>query len=250
MESGAAAGPVTMMLEGLDVAVDDALAVGNAEARADLIVDSKNIGGGEVAKLFSIICAQKSAWSLHRQMSGDVGQSGAAQERHHVKRATTFIDAHIINFDDILMVELGQDLPFNFKALPDRLAGLFRGEQLKGVLLAKNGVFGDVDHAHAAPTELRNQFVAIANDIAGIVIGAAGCAVVKVHGLAIGADDKGRPTDKLGRVVIRWVGLDQVFPTSQTGYVLIISAILDNLHLFFIWRIDIVIGGGSSCSSS
>ncbi|MNS73448.1 hypothetical protein D3C72_1068910 [compost metagenome] len=130
----------------LDVAVDDAVGVGVVQGAADL--------GADVDELLD-------AEGLAHV---DVVLEGLALEQlHHHEVALAFLEV-VEDADDVGVLELAGRLGLALEARDDVffLVGLHQPahrQLLDGHLAAEPVILGEVNHAHAAPTELAEDFI-------------------------------------------------------------------------------------------
>ncbi len=140
-DQGVAAGDQHVV--GLDVAVDHALAVGVGQRVGDLGRDPDGVGDRQLAEMVEA-----------------VAQVVAVHVRHHVvEEARGF--AGIVEGEDVGMLEPGGDLDLAEEALGAQRGGQLGPENLDGDFSAVAEVGGQVDHGHAALTQLALQRVAV-----------------------------------------------------------------------------------------
>ena len=91
---------------------------------------------------------------LHRAVADQVLEGGAVEELHDEEGAVAFL-ADVVDRADVGMIQRGRGLGFAAKTFEGlAVLGQIFGKKLEGDEAAEARVFGFVDHAHAAATEL------------------------------------------------------------------------------------------------
>ena len=125
----------------LDIAVDDAFAVGGVERVGNF--------DGEVEQNF---CFQRGG-----QRSG--ASASAVQKFHHDIRATVFL-ADIVNGANVGVIECGSGLRFTAKAFQRlRVARQFFGQEFQTDRAMQPRVLGLINHTHPAAAQLLDDSV-------------------------------------------------------------------------------------------
>jgi hypothetical protein len=119
-------------VSGLDVAVDDALAVSGIERVGELDGDFEDTIQGE------------------RPALQDGGQALAFEQLHGDERRTAVL-VDLMNRADIRVIQCGSGASFAIEALErDGILRKFFGDEFQGDAAAKFGVLGCIDHTHPA----------------------------------------------------------------------------------------------------
>ena len=138
----------------LEIAVDDAQAVGLGQPVADLAGVGKGLRRGQVADLADEALEVLALDVFH----GDVGDAGLFVEVEHP--------------GDVPVDDLAGQLELGRKALDDRpVRGDFGPDELEADLLAELIVEDAVDAAHAAHAQLLDHLVALGEQEAGSQLG-------------------------------------------------------------------------------
>src|ERR1700693_346261 len=83
----------------------------------------------------------------------DAMLQGLAFEQLHDDERSIIVFADIVNGADIGMVQGGSGASFALKAFEGlRIGGRVFGKEFKGYAVVEAGIFGAIDHAHAAAT--------------------------------------------------------------------------------------------------
>ncbi len=126
---------------GLDVAMNDAFAVGRIERIGNFDGDGKKLLGLE-------------------GLSANPVLQGLAAEVLHDHKGTAIVLADIVDGADVGMVERRGSLRFTLETRQGlRIATELVGQELQRHEAVKAGVLGLVDHTHAAAAELLNDAV-------------------------------------------------------------------------------------------